>query len=176
MIRYDKIWQDMTRYEKRMFLGPLSTPPRWHLDGRTSPGGQPTGHRPVPRAEMSVAWNGRCCCSMERSSGEEEAPNTHVVPLGGQTTMCPMPPAAFESSWFIISWRLWTLLSSFASFLCIFGTRITFSLSWSYCCMKSVLMFARLVKVWSSLSEKTSIQTFRKWKLQQNKAGPKWSI
>ena len=164
MIRYDKIWENDV-------FGPPSTPPQCHLDGRTSPGGQPTGHRPVPRAEMSVAWNGRCCYSMERSSGEEEAP---MLPMlypfkGGQTTMCPMPPAAFESSWFIISWRLWTFLPSFASFLCIFGTRITFPFSWSYCWMKSVLMFARLVKVWSSLSEKTSIQTLRKQNENFNK-------
>ena len=109
----------MIRYEKRMFLGPLSTPPRWHLDGRTSPEGQPTAHRPVPRAEMSVAWNGRCCW-MERSSGEEEAPITHAVPwhhLGSQTTNA--------ARWFTIGWWLWKhFYPVLPPFLCIFGCHV----------------------------------------------------
>ena len=98
----------MIRY-KQPVCGPLSTPPRWHLDGRTSPGGKPTAHRPVPRAEMSVAWNGRCRCWMERCWLEEEAPM--LYPLACQTTMCPMQPAACESSQCLEGWCLETLFS-----------------------------------------------------------------
>ena len=44
MIRYDKIWQGLFGrsifHKKRMLMGPqVSTPPRWHFDGGTSPGG-----------------------------------------------------------------------------------------------------------------------------------------
>ena len=151
----------MIRYEKRMFLGPLSTPPRWHLDGRTSPEGQPTAHRPVPRAEMSVAWNGRCCW-MERSSGEEEAPITHAVPwhhLGSQTTNA--------ARWFTIGRWLWKhFYPVLPPFLCIFRSHV-YNFHWAKVfgriCINIKLIFCETyvsnVKVGPSSSEKTIIET-----------------
>ena len=162
----------MIRYEQPV-CGPLSTPPRWHLDGRTSPGGKPTAHRPVPRAEMSVAWNGRCRCWMERCWLEEEAPM--LYPLACQTTMCPMQPAACESSQcletlFSFSVHIWHKYTVFNELKLSEEAHVSFCRT-LYLKYKSVSLSSGILCQVPVILGK---QVLQQWKLLQNQKLSKW--
>ena len=102
MIRYDKIWQGLFGrsifHKKRMLMGPqVSTPPRWHFDGGTSPGGFSSQ---VPGADQSL----RVKCQRPLLDGKvlgwRRGSKIYVEPIRWtnkqQATICPaMQPGAF---------------------------------------------------------------------------------
>ena len=149
MIRYENIWKEM---RKGCLWGPSQLPrdDTWMV-GPVLRANWPTGHRPTSPSGWNVSglkWLHGKVLRWRRGYPI----NFMLYPLGSQTTMWPMQPVPFESSWFMS-----TFVNTFTQFHLLFCAWRTFPLRWSYCCMMSAFMLARLVKVY--FSDKKSSQT-----------------